>query len=265
MMDGADDLLDLIGPDARHRRVGPHAAGVGPTIAVEDPLVVLGRRHRQRALAVAEGQQRELLALEVLLDDDALGPVAALDQQRLQRLARLRLVGGDHHALAGGQPVGLDHRRVPVDRGQRRIELGDDAMGGGGYARGGHDLLGKRLRALQPRRPRARPEARDPSIGKRVAQPRDQRRLRPRHHEVDGFVARGGHERVYVLGAYRVHARVGGDARVARRAQKLGRLRRAEQRANDGMLAPPSADDEDQHGSGLRPSPLTTKDFIRPS
>ena len=54
----------------------------GP-VAVEDPLVVLRRRQRHRALAVAQREQRELLALEVLLDHDALGAEAALDQQRL--------------------------------------------------------------------------------------------------------------------------------------------------------------------------------------
>ena len=35
------------------------------------------------------------------------------------------------------------------------------------------------------------------------------------------------------------------DARVARRAQQLGRLRAAQQRADDRVLAPAAADDQD--------------------
>ena len=42
----------------------------GPLVAVEDPLVVLGRGQRHDVLAVAERQQRELLALEELLEHD---------------------------------------------------------------------------------------------------------------------------------------------------------------------------------------------------
>ena len=60
-------------------------------------------------VAVAERQQRELLAGEVLLDHDALGAEAVLDEHLLQRLACLRLVGGDHDPLAGREPVRLDH------------------------------------------------------------------------------------------------------------------------------------------------------------
>ena len=61
---------------------------LGPAVAVEDPLVVLGGGQRQRALAVAQRQQRQLLAVEVLLDHDPLGPEPALDQQLVERRAR---------------------------------------------------------------------------------------------------------------------------------------------------------------------------------
>ena len=57
----------------------------GPSVAVEDALVVLGRGQRHGALAVAQRQQRQLLALQVLLDHDPLGVEPALDEQALQR------------------------------------------------------------------------------------------------------------------------------------------------------------------------------------
>ena len=95
-----------------HRRVAAHAAGVRPFVAVVDPLVVLGRRHRHRALAVAEREQRQLLALEELLEHDLGVAEAPLGEELLDRRARRRLVGADHHALAGGERVGLEHERI---------------------------------------------------------------------------------------------------------------------------------------------------------
>ena len=69
-----DDLLDLLGTDPRHRRVAAHAAGVRPLVAVEDPLVVLGRGEWDDVLAVAEREQRELFTLEELLQHDGRCP-----------------------------------------------------------------------------------------------------------------------------------------------------------------------------------------------
>ncbi len=50
-----------VGAEARDRRVAAHPAGVWPLVAVEDPLVVLGAGQRNDVLAVAEGEQGELL------------------------------------------------------------------------------------------------------------------------------------------------------------------------------------------------------------
>ena len=90
-MDGVDDLLDLGRAEAGHRRVAAHAAGVGALVAVEDPLVVLGRGERHDVLAVAERQQRELLALEELLEHDRRRAEALLGEEDVDRLARLGL------------------------------------------------------------------------------------------------------------------------------------------------------------------------------
>ena len=98
-------------------RVGAHPAGVRADVAVADALEVLGGRHRDRPLAVAEREQRQLLAGEVLLDEDLAVAEAACTQEVLERAARGVLVLGDDDALAGGQPVVLQDRRVaPADR-----------------------------------------------------------------------------------------------------------------------------------------------------
>ena len=94
-----------------HRRVGAHAAGVGPGVAVADALEVLRRDERHGARAVAEDEQRALLAHEPLLDHDVAPGVAEGGARQLGRDVGAGLVEGlrHQHALAGGQAVGLDH------------------------------------------------------------------------------------------------------------------------------------------------------------
>ena len=53
------------------RRVGAHAAGVGAGVAVADALVVLRGAERHDGVAVAEQEERDLLAGEELLDEHA--------------------------------------------------------------------------------------------------------------------------------------------------------------------------------------------------
>ena len=101
-----------------------------------------------------------------------------------------RLVRGDHDALAGGQAVGLDHRRVARDRGHARLDVVTTACAAVGTPAASHDLLRVRLRALEARGGRPRPEARDAGGRARVGEPGDERRLRARHHEVDARRAR---------------------------------------------------------------------------
>src|SRR2546427_6500531 len=62
-------LEQPVGGDA-HGTVGAHAAGVRPRVALAQPLVVLRRRKEQEPLAIGEGQDRQLLALEEVLHHD---------------------------------------------------------------------------------------------------------------------------------------------------------------------------------------------------
>ena len=50
----------------RRRRISAHAAGIGPGIAIADPLVVLRRQHRHHGESVGEGQQRRLFPNQTL-------------------------------------------------------------------------------------------------------------------------------------------------------------------------------------------------------
>ena len=260
LVDRAHVLVDLRPIDAGHGRVGAHAAGVRAAVTVEDALVVLRGGHRHGGLAVAQRQQRELLALERLLDHHAALAEAPLHEEVLERLARLLLVGRDDDALARGQAVELQHDRVALDRAHALVDGVHRQPRGGRDAGSLHDLLGERLGALQARDLAGRPEGGDPARCERVDEPRDERRLGPDDDEVDGLaLGRVGH-RGDVLDRRLDEPRVARDARVAGSAQDLGRLRRAPQRAHDRVLAPPGTDDENLHratsgvfAEGVRP------------
>ena len=253
LVDGGDDAgHERVG--LRHRRVGAHAAGVRAGVAVADPLVVARRSERHGALAVAQRQQRELLAGHELLHDHRKVAEAVGDEHVLERRARLCLVGGDHDALARREPVGLDHGRVAVHRGEALVHGRDDAMRRGGDARRGHDLLRERLRALQPRGGGERPEVAHARGPERIAEAGDERRLRPDDDEVDAGIARRGGERRGIAGRRVEHPRVAPDPCVPRHAQHLGRLRGAQQRADERVLAPAGPDDEDPHTAPMKSS-----------
>ena len=99
-----------------------------------------------------------------------------------------------------------------------------------------------------------RPEAAHARRGHGIGQAGDERRLRPDHDELDARVACRGGERGRVVGGRVERARVAPDPRVARRAQHLGRLRGAQQRADERVLPAARADDEDPHTAPMKSS-----------
>ena len=99
-----------------------------------------------------------------------------------------------------------------------------------------------------------RAEAADAGGEQRVGEPVDERRLRPDDDEVDLRRAGRGGERVGIVRGRVERPRVAADAGVAGRAQDLGRLRRAQQRPDERVLAPAGADDEDPHTAPMKSS-----------
>ena len=187
------------GVEPGDRRVAPHPAGVRALVAVEDPLVVLGRGERDHVLAVAERQQRELLARRGTPRAPPRSRRSAARRRRRSTASRASAsVGADDHALAGREPVGLQHRRVggagdrarAPPRGERRT-----AWEAVGTPASRHQLLGVQLRALEPRRLGAGPEGGDALVLERVDEPGHERRLGADDDQVDGLVRGGRDER----------------------------------------------------------------------
>ena len=87
-----DSVVHLARDDGR-RRIGAHAARVGPEVAVVARLVVLRARERHDARAVDDGDEARFLADEKILDDDRCAGVAELPlpQHAVERLLRPRL------------------------------------------------------------------------------------------------------------------------------------------------------------------------------
>jgi hypothetical protein len=174
-MDRLHEVLGLLRGEAGHRRVAPHSARVRPLVAVEQALEVLRRRQRQRVDSVAEGEERDLFALEQLLHDDRL----AEDAGAGERVRDLVLRPADEDALAGRQPVRLHDAR--------RLCLGQRA--GRRHSGCVHDVLGERLRAFDPRRGGTGAEDGDPRMAEVIGEAGDQRRLRADDDEVDAGLA----------------------------------------------------------------------------
>ena len=107
-----DALVHRRGHD-RRGRIGAHAAGVRAVVAVAQALVVLRRRERQHGAAVDHRDEAGFLALEEFLDDDARRRPRRSWPANMSSRGLHGFVGGraDHHALAGGEAVGLDDER----------------------------------------------------------------------------------------------------------------------------------------------------------
>ena len=255
LVDHAGECLCVVSRDPGHGRVAAHAAGVGTLVAFEDPLVVLRRRHRYRALTVAQREQGELLAHEELLEHDLRPAEAQLGEELLYGRARGGLVGADDHALAGGQRVGLEHGRIRRTRDvvERLTPRAKHRVRGGRHPELAHQLLRIALGALDPRGGGRGPEGTHAVRGQRVHHPGDQWHLRPHRHQVHLPVAGGPDDRVHVVDAH-VEALdlVSGDPGVAGRAHHFRLLPAAQERAHQRVLAPPGADYEDARHVFLR-------------
>src|ERR1019366_7405606 len=121
--DVAHQPVAHLGIDHLVGRISAHAAGVRALVIVEYPLVVLRSHQRNYALAIAHHQERQLFALQTLLEYHARSGLA-------QHLAAEHVFGGalrvvlalrDDDTLAGGETVGLHY-----DRSMKQLKGFDD-------------------------------------------------------------------------------------------------------------------------------------------
>ena len=241
------DLLDEVLRRPRQRRVRAHAAGVRSLVAVAHPLEVLRGDERHGVDAVGQDEQRDLRAVQVVLDDD---PAAGLRQAVGGVRERLVAVVGDDDALARGETVVLDdvRRAERVQAGCGLLQGRRDARLGGRDARGGHDLLGERLGTLELSCRGRRSEDGDAGGAHRVGDAGHERGLGPDDDEVRAQPTRELRDRSPVELVDRVQPREQADAGVAGCCVQLGHRGVEGERADERVLTGTGADDEDLHG-----------------
>ncbi len=97
---------------------------------------------------------------------------------------------GDDDALAGGEPVRLDHDRQFLRRqiGLGRRRVAKTAIGAGRNGKLAAQILGEALRAFELRRRFRGAEDLEPGGKQIVGKSRDERRLRSDHDKIDILV-----------------------------------------------------------------------------
>ena len=182
-------------------------------------------------MPVTQREQRDLRAFEQLLDEH----VAAEATGRKRRAGIHVLVrAADEDALPGGEAVGLQDAGCARERqaSPRSRPLPRQ------------HVLRERLRALDSRRGRARPEDRDAEATQRIRETGDQRDLGADDDEVDLERAREPEQALGVLGTDGMTVRERRDAGVARRRVQLLEERRLRELPRERMLTTARADDE---------------------
>jgi len=151
------------------------------------------------------------------------GPERSALQAVGDRGVRLLERRAHDRALAGGEPVGLDHERCAQLAANRRApaassKVENRAVG----SRSGASGPRERLRALDRRRALARPEDGQARLREAIRQPGDERRLRPDHRQIDALTAGEVDEIDVGVDADADASRVTRDAGIAgRREQRL--------------------------------------------
>ena len=235
-----------VGP--RERRVGSHAAGVGPLAAVERPLVVLRGLQRKGDAPVAQAEKRDLGAVEEFLDQRL--PLGFGQARPGVGEGGVSVVRHDD-PLARGQPVVFDYvgRAESVEGSFHFSQTRAQPRPRRRHARTGHDLLGERLRAFQACRFPRRAENVDARLAHGVGHARDQRSLRTDDDEVDPLAA-----------SECSHGRTVEDVEVDKRSQRghpgvprgdVEDVVVTAKRTGDGVLAASRPEYEYVHGTTL--------------
>ena len=203
--------------------------------------MVLCRGERNCGFPIAEREEGGFLALQKFLHHHAgAGRAQSAAEHHIDRGFRLRHAGRDHHALTGGQPVGLDHdrRTLRAHVALGRFGRGEAFIGGGWNVVRLAKILGESLRAFELCRRPARPEGLDAGRGEIVDDTGAERRLGSDHHQINFLRLAERDHRAVVGGIERHQVAFACDAGIARRAEEPLHQRARRDFPGQRMLAP---------------------------
>ena len=250
------DLRRIIGVG----RDGAHAAGVQAPVAVQRALVVHAGHHGHDGFSVGKAEYRNLRPREKLLDDDTAARRAELPvlHDAFHSGQRRGLVLADQHALAQRKAVRLDDKRVlpvgaHISRGLARVRK--RLVGGRGDAVLLHQVFAEHLAAFQNGGGLVGAKGGNALFRQRVHHAQHQRVVRRDDHIIDALLHSKGHHARHVGGGDGHAHGVAGDTAVARRGIQRGAPRAFLQLADDSVLPPAPADNQNLHRSTSLLSP----------
>ena len=213
--------------------------------------MILGRGQQQGPLAVDQRENRNLLAVHVLLDHDLFAGRAELAAGHgvLQRRLGLRQGHGDRDALTGGEAIGLDHDwRAPVaDIGLGVLQLREARVASGRDSILGAKVFHVALRALQLGRRRRGTENTDALGRQPVGEAKAERILRADHDQVDRLLFGESAQPLQVRCGDVQAFGFARDPRVPGRAVKLGRHGRGRDGPAQRVFPAARSDHQDSH------------------
>ena len=169
----------------RRRRIRPHAASVRSDVTVLEPFMILTGGQRQGVAAIRHDDETGFLAIEKIFDDHTRTGSAHLvaDQHHVDGVVCFLEISGNHHALAGGETVGLDddRRTAFFNILMRGLRPGERLMRGGRDLVARHELLGEILGTLQLCGSTSGAEYFETGSGEIINDTSGQRRFRPNH------------------------------------------------------------------------------------
>ena len=178
----------------RSRSIGAHAAGIGPFVPVVHPLVVLGCNHGHHDLAVGKGQKGRFFPIHKLFQHH---PGAGFSEFMVGHHVVNGSHGfffghGNHHALAGRQPVRLHHngRTLFFHKSLSRGNISAHLKGCRGDVIFLHQVFGKGFGSFQFRRRLVRPEDGQAAGTEHIGDTGYQRCFRPYHRQIDTVLFR---------------------------------------------------------------------------
>ena len=153
------------------------------------------------------------------------------------------------HALAGGEPVGLDHdrRALLAHVGRASFRIGESAIGARSEYRFAAEVLGEALGAFELCRRLARAERLDAGGREIVDDAGRERRLRADHDEIDRVGLQNSITAGMVGDVERDAFGLAGDAGIARRAPQLGQQRGSGDLPRESVFAAAGTEQEDVH------------------
>ena len=222
-------------------------------IVIEDALVILSGANREKRRAVGEHEIRGFLADEELLEDDSIAGAAEspLDHRRLNRCRRGGTIVDDHHALARGKAVGLQHERIakrsPSIQASADVAESQTSIPRGRHVMARHEILGERLTRFERGRGLSRSNDRAAVGREHVDDPPTEWELRSDHCQVDALAAGDPNSSAGSPTSAATHVATTAIPGFPGAHRTVGDAAFARELPGHGVLARATADNEDLH------------------